>query len=90
MEDRCNEWYVPWLFLLAYDIEWVGGGFHSDGCFAFFWGFLPVVAGELQRPSDPCKLELGLARRYERILKAISLGVITLEIGLLVTVLKGW
>ncbi len=46
--------YVPLLwvvailegfFVFAYNLEWFGGRFHSDGWFAFSWGFLPVLAG---------------------------------------------
>ncbi len=46
--------YVPLLwvvailegfFVFAYNLEWFGGKFHSDGWFAFSWGFLPVLAG---------------------------------------------
>ena len=46
--------YVPLLwvvaiaegfFLLAYNLEWFNGKFHTDVWFAFSWGFLPVVAG---------------------------------------------
>ncbi len=46
--------YTPWLwtiavlegfFLLAYNLEWFDGRFHSDGWFAFSWGALPVLAG---------------------------------------------
>jgi len=46
--------YVPWLlilavlegfFVFAYNLEWFGGKFHTDGWFAFSWGFLPVLAG---------------------------------------------
>lgn len=53
-------WYiardVPWLglaallegfFVFAYNLEWFGGYFHSDLWFAFSWGALPVVAGQL-------------------------------------------
>lgn len=48
--------YVPWLwvvavlegfFVFAYNLEWFGGKFHSDGWFAFSWGFLPVLAGHI-------------------------------------------
>jgi hypothetical protein len=48
--------YVPWLwivavlegfFVFAYNMEWFGGKFHTDGWFAFSWGFLPVLAGHL-------------------------------------------
>ncbi|NIO03243.1 MAG: hypothetical protein GTN74_01135 [Proteobacteria bacterium] len=46
--------YVPLLgvvavlegfFVFAYNLEWFGGRFHSDGWFAFSWGFLPVLTG---------------------------------------------
>ena len=46
--------YAPWLipvglaelfFLLSYNLELFGGRFHTEGWFAFSWGFLPVVAG---------------------------------------------
>lgn len=46
--------FTPWLwpiaivegfFVLAYNLEWFGGRFHTDGSFAFSWGALPVVAG---------------------------------------------
>jgi hypothetical protein len=48
--------YVPWLlivailegfFVFAYNLEWFGGKFHTDGWFAFSWGFLPVLAGHI-------------------------------------------
>jgi hypothetical protein len=46
--------YVPLLlfiavpegfFLLAYNLEWFEGRFHTDGWFAVSWGVLPVLAG---------------------------------------------
>lgn len=46
--------YTPWLwliailegfFLLAYNLEWFGGRFHTDAWFALAWGVLPVLAG---------------------------------------------
>jgi hypothetical protein len=46
--------YVPLLwviaipegfFLLAYNLEWFKGRFHTDGWFAFSWGSLSVLAG---------------------------------------------
>jgi len=52
--------YVPWLLLLAvlegffvfaYNLEWFGGKFHSDGWFAFSWGFLPVLAGHMMQTN---------------------------------------
>lgn len=33
------------FFLLAYNLEWFGGRFHTDGWFAISWGSLPVLAG---------------------------------------------
>lgn len=33
------------FFLLAYNLEWFRGRFHTDGWFAFSWGGLPVLAG---------------------------------------------
>ncbi len=51
-------WYMqrhaPWLwpiaiaegfFVLAYNLEWFDGRFHTDGWFAFAWGALPAIAG---------------------------------------------
>lgn len=46
--------HTPWLwviailegfFLFAYNLEWYGGRFHTDGWFALSWGGLPVLAG---------------------------------------------
>jgi hypothetical protein len=46
--------FTPWLwpiaiaegfFVLAYNLEWFGGRFHTDGWFALSWGALPVLAG---------------------------------------------
>lgn len=36
---------VELFFLLAYNLELFGGRFHTDGWFAFSWGFLPVMVG---------------------------------------------
>ena len=33
------------FFLLSYNLELLGGRFHTDFWFAFSWGFLPVLAG---------------------------------------------
>jgi hypothetical protein len=52
--------YVPFLwsmalaegfFVFAYNLEWFHGRFHSDGWFAFSWGFLPVVAGYMMQSN---------------------------------------
>ena len=36
---------VELFFLLCYNLELLGGRFHTDLWFAFSWGFLPVLAG---------------------------------------------
>jgi hypothetical protein len=107
------------FFVFAYNLEWFGGRFHTDGWFAFSWGFLPVIAGysmqtngiapdavlvglaaallsyvEIQasrpykalrrRPSPLGSEEAERMGRYEAILKALSLGVISLGLGLLI------
>jgi hypothetical protein len=35
------------FFVFAYNLEWFDGKFHTDGWFAFSWGFLPVLAGNI-------------------------------------------
>jgi hypothetical protein len=39
------------FFLLAYNLEWFRGRFHTDGWFAFSWGFLPVLAGYVMQTN---------------------------------------
>jgi hypothetical protein len=36
---------IEGFFVFAYNLEWLGGRFHTDAWFAFSWGFLPVMAG---------------------------------------------
>ncbi len=66
---------VPWLwpvailegfFVLAYNLEWFGGRFHSDEWFCFSWGFLPVVAGYVMQTNaiSPAALLLGLSMAF--------------------------
>ena len=52
--------YVPLLlsmalcegfFVFAYNLEWLRGRFHTDGWFAFSWGFLPVLAGYVMQTN---------------------------------------
>lgn len=52
--------YAPWLFvvgaaelffLFAYNLELFHSRFHSEGWFAFSWGFLPVVAGYVMQTN---------------------------------------
>ena len=40
------------FFLLAYNLEWFGGRFHTDEWFAFSWGALPVIAGYVMQTND--------------------------------------
>jgi hypothetical protein len=43
-------WWIAALegfFLLAYNLEWFEGRFHTDGWFALSWGALPVLAGHV-------------------------------------------
>jgi hypothetical protein len=39
------------FFLLAYNLEWFDGSFHTDGYFAFSWGALPVLAGYVMQTN---------------------------------------
>ena len=48
-------WVVALLegfFVFAYNLEWFGGKFHKDLCFAFSWGFLPVPAGYIMQTNE--------------------------------------
>ena len=42
---------VEGFFVFAYNLEWFGGKFHTDGWFAFSWGALPVVAGYIMQTN---------------------------------------
>ncbi len=39
------------FFVLAYNLEWFHGRYHSDGWFAFSWGFMPVLAGYVMQAN---------------------------------------
>jgi hypothetical protein len=39
------------FLLLAYNLEWFGGRFHTDGWFAFSWGLLPALAGYVMQTN---------------------------------------
>lgn len=106
------------FFLLAYNLEWFRGRFHTDGWFAVSWGGLPVLAGyvlqtnsvslaalliatamallslveiKASRPYKALKraaasesssaVERAHMEQFEAILKALSLGVILLGLG---------
>ncbi|MDR4493145.1 MAG: hypothetical protein R3B74_01740 [Nitrospirales bacterium] len=54
-------WYAPLLsvialsegfFLLAYNLEWFTGRFHTDAWFGFSWGSLPVLAGYILQTNQ--------------------------------------
>ncbi len=51
------------FFVFAYNLEWFKGRFHTDGWFAFSWGFLPVIAGNIMQTNtvSPAALALGLS-----------------------------
>jgi hypothetical protein len=62
--------YAPWLWpiaiaegflLLAYNLEWFGGRFHSDAWFAFSWGALPALAGYVLQTNTIALAPLVLA-----------------------------
>jgi hypothetical protein len=39
------------FFLLAYNLEWFDGYFHTNGYFALSWGALPVLAGYVMQTN---------------------------------------
>ena len=39
------------FFVFAYNLEWFQGRFHTDRWFAFSWGFLPVLAGNIMQTN---------------------------------------
>lgn len=43
---------VEGFFLLAYNLEWFQGRFHTDGWFAISWGALPVLAGHVLQTNS--------------------------------------
>jgi hypothetical protein len=43
---------VEGFFLLAYNLEWFQGRFHTDGWFALSWGALPVLAGHVLQTNS--------------------------------------
>jgi hypothetical protein len=57
------------FFLLAYNLEWFDGYFHTDGWFAVSWGSLPVLAGYIIQTN-----QLSLAV----MVVAVSMGVLSL------------
>lgn len=108
---------VEGFFLLAYNLEWFRGRFHTDGWFAVSWGGLPVLAGyvlqtnslslpavlvatamgflslveiKASRPYKTLKravsesssaMDRATMQQFEAILKAVSVGVILLGVG---------
>lgn len=107
---------VEGFLLLAYNLEWFGGWFHTDKWFVFSWGVLPTLAGyvlqtnslspvavalalgtgivsyveirtsrpykALKRLAQPGQDQRAEIKRYERILKFVSLGTIAFGAGL--------
>jgi hypothetical protein len=54
---------VEGFFLLAYNLEWFRGRFHTDLWFAVSWGALPVLAGYVMQTNrlSPAVLFMALA-----------------------------
>lgn len=57
------------FFLLAYNLEWFRGRFHSDAWFAFSWGTLPLLAGYVLQTN---RISAGVA------LVAAAMGLLSL------------
>ncbi len=57
------------FFLLAYNLEWFHGRFHTDAWFGFSWGTLPVLAGYVLQTN---RLSVG------SLLVAASMGLLSL------------
>lgn len=62
--------YAPWLwpvalaegfFVLAYNLEWFNGRFHTDHWFALSWGALPALAGYLLQTNQVSLAALAMA-----------------------------
>lgn len=62
--------YAPWLWpiaiaegvlLLAYNLEWLDGRFHTDAWFALAWGGLPSLAGYVLQTNRVSAASLVLA-----------------------------
>jgi len=49
------------FFVFAYNLEWFRGRFHTDGWFAFSWGFLPVLSGYIIQANRISLAALALA-----------------------------
>lgn len=54
------------FFVFAYNLEWFRGRFHTDGWFAFSWGFLPVIAGNIMQTNavSPAACVVGLSMAF--------------------------
>ncbi len=57
------------FFLLAYNLEWFNGRFHTDGWFALSWGSLPVLAGYILQTNQVS---------FASLLVAASMGLLSL------------
>jgi hypothetical protein len=54
------------FFLLAYNLEWFEGRFHTDGWFALSWGALPVLAGFVLQTNgiSPAAVVMAMAAAF--------------------------
>jgi len=92
------------FFLLAYNLEWWNGRFHTDRWFAFSWGALPVLAGYVMQTNTLATgalvlaaaaallslVEIRASRPYKAIRRGRTEGVIPAEevAGVLESLLK--
>ncbi|MEJ7932310.1 hypothetical protein WG922_20220 [Ramlibacter sp. AN1015] len=79
---------VEGFFLLAYNLEWFQGRFHTDGWFALSWGALPVLAGHVLQTNEVSVaallvaaaagalslVEITASRPYKRLSRAAASG----------------
>lgn len=49
------------FFVLAYNLEWFKGFFHTDGWFAVSWGSLPVLSGYILQTNEISLAALSMA-----------------------------
>jgi hypothetical protein len=79
------------FFLLAYNLEWFQGRFHTDGWFALSWGALPVLAGHVLQTNSISLaallvaaaagalslVEIKASRPYKRLVRATAAGAVS-------------
>jgi hypothetical protein len=82
---------IEGFFLLAYNLEWFRGRFHTDGWFALSWGTLPVLAGHVLQTNSITfaallvaaaagalsLVEIKASRPYKHLVRATASGVVS-------------